>query len=73
MKKGKIKTLTETNSDYVSEKKIDINGEEAWLVKTNNHIRVTNGKKVLFDGRSNDYHRWLRKLKYPENFKINPH
>jgi hypothetical protein len=60
MAKSKKATLTDTKRDYVSEKEIEVNGEKAWLVKTENSIKVTQGKKVIYDGPVGGWHRFLR-------------
>ena len=62
MGKSKIKKLTETSKDYISEKEVVIAGESAWLVKKNDHIIVTRGDEVLYDGSSHGYHKFLRQL-----------
>lgn len=63
MGKSKIKTLTESSKDYTSEKEVVIKGKPAWLAKKNDKIKVTRGNKVLYNGSSRGYHKWLRKQK----------
>lgn len=58
--KSKKETLTNTDRPYVSEKQIVYQGEKAWLVKTENGIKVTQGKKVVYDGPTGGWHRFLR-------------
>ena len=60
MRKGKIAALTKTQSYYISEKEITVNGKSCWLVKDGKHINISDGKKILFDGTANEYHAWRR-------------
>lgn len=60
MTKSKIETLTDSDRSYTSEKKITYKGKAAWLVKTETNIKVTQGKKVIYDGPVGGWHRFLR-------------
>ena len=51
------------STDYISKKDVIIEGEVAKLTKTNNHIRVTRNRKVLYNGDANGYHKYIRDLR----------
>lgn len=60
MAKSKKASLTDSDKTYVSEKEVKVKGKKAWLVKTGNHIKVTRGEKVVYDGPAGGWHRFLR-------------
>lgn len=60
MAKSKKQALTKTDHGYLSEKEITYQGKKAWLVKTEKHIKVTQGTKVIFNGPAGAWHRFLR-------------
>lgn len=60
MTESKISSLTNTDRPYLSEKKIMYKGKKAWLIKTEKNIKVTQGKKIIYDGPVGGWHRFLR-------------
>lgn len=59
-KKSKIEALTGKSGDYVSEKMIKIGNRSVWLIKVNDKIQILDGNKILYDGSSYNFHKWLR-------------
>lgn len=45
---------------YVSEREIVIGKKSYWLTKTDDHIKVVDGEKVVYDGKAQGFHKWLR-------------
>jgi len=48
---------------YESKKKIKVGDKEFSLTKTEDQVKLTDGKKKIFEGTPQEFQRWLKDIK----------